>query len=767
MKKMTTEPYSDTECITQGDYFSGNDFISQSINEGLFIAQKNSLGDRDQKIIENHTFPNSSINSEVEYTLTFDCLFKCGSFDQIDSLSFNARARKSVSLWYIGINERASGKNCLYSSKGINSTNIARSLLNSLNFSRDMLVFPMISSEYLLISSSANSGEKNSKSWSTNKPLVNECFQKNVNRILVSTTNFIYITPFLFNSSNLPFLDALCSLTDQSVISFSSSNCFTSLLTKIDMFTPDSFISLFSSSGISTFNSAILHQPNYYEIVYLNLMELKVFSGKYQYCDPSVVDGTGKCSKYPNNLDIWIDYADTGVAVNKQPGDKLKLNIFSEQDATLSINYDKDVFDSNDCFTFHPINPGINTCSLAVKDGIGKSEEEIKVENKITDVNIISNPELLIITDSEKLNQEFYQEPNAVKAVLKQTYASAEKNNGVVYDLSWYKNELGVNNRFKSFINYFEKITKPNMVDNSYSLAVSDFIKDRCEDCKDVMIVGDDFVVPGYRNEFKVDTIWLPFLNKINQHNIYTDQPYRMVTGIPQINELDLIFTQEGRVQDKQVMFIVPDEIDSELRASIDNLKAVIQTKFKTDDIPEKKGSELIIGDYGIAGTTLIIIGNLENNPAMRYYPFALSIDYDMWIDRNLWDPNRGFLQKEEYALILKIDSSYEIDLAAGIINSEFYKEVNGEGINWIALGGGALLIIASPFTGPAAPFVAAAGIAVLSADTVDNCLIENQAGQNFDECAGNIVLDIATAGIFKLVKPLAEPLVKKFGKAV
>ena len=316
-------------------------------------------------------------------------------------------------------------------------------------------------------------------------------------------------------------------------------------------------------------------------------------------------------------------------------------------------------------------------------------------------------------------------------------------------------------------LTYNEKISKPSMTDNSYSIAVSNFIKEKCGNCKDVMIVGDDFVVPSYRNEFEVDTIWLPFLNKINQHNIYTDQPYRMVIGIPPINELDLIFTQEGRVQDKQVMFIVPDEIDSELRASIDNLKNVIKTKFKTDDIPEKKGSELIIGDYGVPGTTLIIIGNLENNPAMRYYPFALSIDYDMWIDRNLWDPNRGFLQKEEYALILKIDSSYEIDLAAGIINSEFYKEVNGEGINWVALGGGALLIIASPFTGPLAPFVAAAGIAVLSADTVDNCLIENQAGQNFDECAGNIVLDIATAGIFKLVKPLAEPLVKKFGKLV
>src|SRR3989338_95037 len=98
------------------------------------------------------------------------------------------------------------------------------------------------------------------------------------------------------------------------------------------------------------------------------------------------------------------------------------------------------------------------------------------------------------------LLQQFQFEENGVKAVLKQAYSNA-KDSGVVYDLSWYKDELGVNNPFASFINYFEKITKPNMVDNSYSIEVSNFIKNKCENCKDVMIVGDDFVVPSYRRD--------------------------------------------------------------------------------------------------------------------------------------------------------------------------------------------------------------------------------------------------------------------------
>jgi len=75
--------------------------------------------DQSNKIEQNYFNPSSFSNSEVEYTLTFDCCFKCGSFDHIDNESFNANARKSISLLYIGINENASGKNSLYSSNGI------------------------------------------------------------------------------------------------------------------------------------------------------------------------------------------------------------------------------------------------------------------------------------------------------------------------------------------------------------------------------------------------------------------------------------------------------------------------------------------------------------------------------------------------------------------------------------------------------------------------------------------------------------------------
>lgn len=511
-----------------------------------------------------------------------------------------------------------------------------------------------------------------------------------------------------------------------------------------------------------------INNGNYWE-----KQRIESCSGKYQYCDETVVDGTGKCSIYQNHLDAWVDYADTGVNVNKQPGDKLILNVYSEQSTRVNVRYNSEAFEGNCPNGLMGVSEGINSCELKVKTN-AQPREEIHVENKISTVRIINDPEFLILTDSIKLAERFRNEENAVKALLKQTYSNAESK-GIVYDLSKYElikeesliHKIIALNPFKKLSDYNEKVTDPSMTDNSYSIAASRFIKEKCKNCKDVIIVGDDFVVPHYRNEIVVDNAWLPFISNTREHKIYTDQNYIPVKSLPALNELDLIFTQEGRVEDKQVMFIVPDNIDAdqEMRNSVNKLKDVIEKKFKTDDIPEKKGSEIILGDYGVPGTTLVIIGNVNNNPALRYYPFAISDDYNMFIDRNLWDPNRGFLQDEEYALIMNVDSAEILNLNTGVIASEMYKEINGEGINWVVLGGGTALLIISPLTGPFAPVVAAGGIAILSADTIDNCLIENQAGQNWDECSTDVIIDVASAGIFKVVKHIAKPVMTKLGK--
>jgi len=241
---------------------SGEMYKIETINENgdkgdLIVSEKHKVYASGKN---NYFELNSLINSSVVYTFIRDCCLRCGSFDQIGQLCFNASAIKSISS-LSGIKSDLC-KNFEYSLSSLKSTNIANSLNNSLNSFCEILVLEQISSECFFNSDNAYSGEIKSKSWSINIPFVNESFQKNVNNMFVSTTNSIYISPFFFNLSYLPYLEALCNLTDQSIISSSSSKCFINLLTNIEKSTPDSSACLFNSSGILTHISAMKETKN-------------------------------------------------------------------------------------------------------------------------------------------------------------------------------------------------------------------------------------------------------------------------------------------------------------------------------------------------------------------------------------------------------------------------------------------------------------------------------------------------------------------------
>jgi len=141
-------------------------------------------------------------------------------------------------------------------------------------------------------------------------------------------------------------------------------------------------------------------------------------SGKYEYCDPNLVDGIQRCSTHPNHLDVWIDYAETGVEVYKQPEDKITLNINSEQSTTVNINYNSDVFEGNCPIGSFSISPGINTCELTVKPTAPNNRANIVIDSggasMVASITITDSPEFLIITDSEKLKDRYPGEENGV-----------------------------------------------------------------------------------------------------------------------------------------------------------------------------------------------------------------------------------------------------------------------------------------------------------------------------------------------------------------
>ena len=489
---------------------------------------------------------------------------------------------------------------------------------------------------------------------------------------------------------------------------------------------------------------------------------IETCSGKYQYCDPSVVDGTWKCSKYPKNFDVWLDYADTGVAVNKQPGDKLKLNIYSFDATTLQVYYDTNFIEGN-CNGIFNVAPGINTCELTVKDNIEDATQYINIEGKIIRVNIINDPQLLVVTDSEKLTQQFQFESNGVRAVLKQAYANA-KDSGVVYDLSWYKNELGVNNPFISFISYFEKITKPNMVDNSYSIEVSNFIKNKCENCKDVMIVGDDFVVPQYRNEvpltqgFSAWGIVDWFEDRISKP-IYTD------TGFIQ-RKFDFKISDLKEMENR-VYFVLPSNMNSELRDSISELELTIKNKFDVK-VNEIQGNEVNCDDVQyfdkFNDASLFIIGDRENNPSLKCYPFIDLEENMVTVQPNIWDSAHLFDDSKSFTVIinsLNPNVTMNVDY---LFKNDIYLDINERSaiLDYALMGAGAVgagaVIIGAVTIG--SPVLIVGGVILAGTSIANECIIKNAGGDNWGWCGLDAGLTVVGGKVVELGFKASKPLV-------
>ena len=233
---------------------------------------------------------NSAINSKVEYTLINSSFFNALSFDHKGRFSFNDKAIKSMSFLSIGLSSKTLGNKSEYFSIEIKPINKANSHLKEINSFSEIFVFSIISSRYLFISSSANSGEIRTRDLLRINFFVKESFQKNVNKIFVSATiardinnrnnqmnhnvpcllgkgitkikkdtninvfsySFIsspYTKPLFFSSSNLFFLEDFWSFTDQSIISSSCDKSEISLEINLFKSTFDCFICLSTDSG--------------------------------------------------------------------------------------------------------------------------------------------------------------------------------------------------------------------------------------------------------------------------------------------------------------------------------------------------------------------------------------------------------------------------------------------------------------------------------------------------------------------------------------
>jgi len=66
------------------------------------------------------------------------------------------------------------------------------------------------------------------------------------------------------------------------------------------------------------------------------------------------------------------------------------------------INYDKSVFQGG-CYGSYNLGSGTNICDLTVKSDADFGRSDILIDGKVAEIEIIQNPNFLVVTNSQKL----------------------------------------------------------------------------------------------------------------------------------------------------------------------------------------------------------------------------------------------------------------------------------------------------------------------------------------------------------------------------
>ncbi|MBI2140163.1 hypothetical protein HYU14_04510 [Candidatus Woesearchaeota archaeon] len=496
--------------------------------------------------------------------------------------------------------------------------------------------------------------------------------------------------------------------------------------------------------------------------------------GTNQYCDESIVDGTGKCSVYPEHLDVWVDDAGVGVAVNKQVGDKFTVSIFAEKGATLSLSYDESAMASPCSKGSKSFSPGTTSCVFTIGADADERLYAVSIGGEVAYINIIGSPEYLIVTDSEKLRERFPHEERGVKAVLSQAYQNV-KDNGIVYDLSKYKGEIEVAHPFGSLASYGETITLPSMRNNDYASSVAAFIKQRCGDCSQISILGDDFVVPHYRRDIPTWEKKFIFWDDIGTDHMYTDIPYSKSTLLKFSSYYEM-FKIDGKYQGKDVLLILPDNINQTTKDQVERVKKALADKDYKPRFQTISGKDSYCVDErwfsSVRGKTLIIIGTEENNNAFNCMPFVSGEDKRdaIFIQPNVWDNN-------EYAIVINTDDETIITAFAKMIESRAIENLSSyeaylfhvgvEVASYVALGVGvgAMIVFSGGTAAPAAFLIAAAALDTIAdaGDVTDTCIINREG---FLWCGGTLLLTaipyVPSRPVKKIMRRLGDTQVNK-----
>ncbi|MFC1728073.1 hypothetical protein ACFLZ7_01245 [Nanoarchaeota archaeon] len=354
-----------------------------------------------------------------------------------------------------------------------------------------------------------------------------------------------------------------------------------------------------------------------------------------------VCNSQGQCNSIPvsNTFSVSLEDAPAGTIVYKQPGDYVNVVITASGSGTVHLDRPSSwpIVKGQVSNDQASVQSGLNIIQFIIPENAARMSYKFEIDNRNEYVQVIDNPALILVTDRVGLYERYNYDHN-VKDVLEEAFILAESENGVVYFIDDYI----VGRPWSSFSSYSETPIAPQ-TDNDYVIKSSEIIRNKChETCNDVLIIGDDFVVPHYRRNIEQyhGTNFLWWEKYSATESIYSDLPYIPRTKKP-FSELRDLFVG------KDVAMVIPS-LSGEMQDAVNDLKNTIESKYGTVEMIDE--SDVGCNSFNdLEDKTLILIGTEKTNNAMACLPFVSDEISSMSLERNVWSDL-------DYSIVLNSD---------------------------------------------------------------------------------------------------------------
>lgn len=424
--------------------------------------------------------------------------------------------------------------------------------------------------------------------------------------------------------------------------------------------------------------SGDLYKCGYYDVdPYLDL-KLIDDCGPGETCTLQNGGQSGSCQQGTQTVEVKVEDAAYAVTVYKQAGDYLNVTLYSPTSQIVNFEFNESNFEpiSGVCANGNiSLNAGDNYCKFLVKETASTGTYKFKAADKSENVAITDLPSLLIITNKEKLKERYATNDAGVKNLLKLAYNKAYSEKGIVYDLEEYLS----GHPFATFGDYDSFPLSPslNNNENQYAMNTALFARDKCGECKNIILLGDDFIVPYYRASYSDISGWL-FWQTTETEYIYTDQP-SIPTAMKPFSEIGDLFPASENVK-----FVVASSMQGSQEVTL--LKNAIETKYPGTYVsfvdPGTVDCDNPTMYNSLKGHTLVLIGTRENNNAIACLPWFGELEDSIAIERNVWGSEvegYGSNQKtiKKYALVINSENPKILEAVSKFVEMDMLGRTN------------------------------------------------------------------------------------------